>query len=65
MSKLSNEDIIWIIIKKVGVENPSQLSVYLSKKYGVHLTSSNMGQFIRSESETITRLLLREALEDE
>jgi len=61
--KLSNREIIDLIIEWSGVKNPSQLSHYLTEKYGVNINRQQINQFQKSEKLTITHLLLREALE--
>ena len=59
-----NSEIIQKMLELTGCENPNQLALYLSNKYGVTITRQQINQFQSSERSTITHLLLREALEN-
>ena len=59
-----NSEIIHKMLELTGRDNPNQLAIYLSNKYGVVITRQQINQFQSSERSTITHLLLREALEN-
>ena len=60
---LKNHEIIQKMLVITGSENPNQLAIFLSEKYGINISRQQINQFQKSERLTITHLFLREALE--
>ena len=58
-----NSEVLEHVVRLTGVANTSQLADYLSDKYGVSISRQQLNQFKAAERQTVTHLLLREALE--
>ena len=59
---ISKSEILQRIAELAGVENDNQLAAYLSKRYGCQVTRQQLSQFRRSTTNTVTHILLMEAL---
>ena len=59
---ISKSKLLERVAQLAGVENDNQLALYLSKRYGCQVTRQQISQFRRSKTNTMTHLLLIEAL---
>ena len=59
---ISKTELLRRVAKLAGVENDNQLATYLSKRYGCQVTRQQLSQFRRSTTNTVTHILLMEAL---
>ena len=59
---ISKSEILQRIAELAGVENDNQLAAYLSKRYGCQVTRQQLSHFRRSTTNTVTHILLMEAL---
>ena len=59
---ISKAKLLEKIAKLTGVENDNQLAAYLSDRYGCQVTRQQLSQFRRSTTNTVTHVLLMEAL---
>ena len=59
---ISKAELLKQVAKLAGVENDNQLAAYLSERYGCQVTRQQLSQFRRSTTNTVTHILLMEAL---
>ena len=59
---MENREIIELIMKKVGAENPSQFALYLTKTYDKSVSRTQVHQAMQGTALTMPYMLLREAL---
>ena len=59
---ISKAELLKRVAKLAGVENDNQLAAYLSERYGCQVTRQQLSQFRRSTTNTVTHILLMEAL---
>jgi hypothetical protein len=61
---LDNQEILKLLMDRAGVDTPSQLADYLSKKYNMLIDRRQIHQFVKSKTFNLIHILLREALEE-
>ena len=59
---ISKAELLERVAKLAGVENDNQLAAYLSERYKCKVTRQQLSQFRRSTTNTVTHILLMEAI---
>ena len=59
---ISKAQLLARVAQLANVDNDNQLALYLSDRYGCQVTRQQLFQFRRSTTNTVTHLLLMEAL---
>ena len=59
---ISKAELLERVARLAGVKNDNQLAAYLSDRYGCQVTRQQLSQFRRSTTNTVTHILLIEAL---